>query len=141
TETPETPEEETPTDREKSFTRSEERRVGTEGAGRELTYTITDTITGDVDYDGIVITDAIPDWTTYVDGSATAGATLANGALSWTVDVPFGETRSVSFTVVLDGDLTEAASIISVATVTGDNPDTPETPEEETPTDREKSFT
>src|SRR5690606_17644868 len=97
-------------------------------AGEELTYTITVTNTGDVDYDGIVVTDAIPEHTTYVDGSATAGGQLADGELVWVLDVPFAESRSVSFTVLIDQALAGPMTIGNVARVTGENPDNPEMP-------------
>src|SRR5690606_3133704 len=42
-------------------------------AGEELTYTITVTNTGSVDYDGITVADNIPANTTYKEGSASEG--------------------------------------------------------------------
>src|SRR5690606_40713513 len=42
-------------------------------AGEELTYTITVTNTGDVDYDGITVEDNVPAGTTYKEGSASEG--------------------------------------------------------------------
>src|SRR5690606_23091618 len=92
-------------------------------AGEELTYTITVTNTGDVDYDGIAVEDNVPAGTTYKEGSASEGATVTGNTLTWTIDVPFGESREVSFTVVVADDLTDIASIRNVAKVTGDDPE------------------
>src|SRR5690606_28485500 len=75
---------------------------------------------------------AIPANTAYNAGSATGGASLNGSTLSWTVDVPFGGSRAVSFTVVVDEDLTGVDAIRNVAKVTGDDPENPENPEEET---------
>ena len=131
--TPDEPEVETPTDPEKSFTSEKSADKATVKAGEELTYTITVTNIGDVDYEGITISDEIPMNTTYKEGSASAGATLTGDELVWTVDVPFGESAAVSFTVVVDEDLTDVASIRNSAVVTGDDPNTPDEPEVETP--------
>src|SRR5690606_8225328 len=61
-------------------------------SGEVLTYSITVTNTGNIDYNGIVIHDKIPANTTFVDGSATGGAVPnSEGELEWVVDVPFGE--------------------------------------------------
>src|SRR5690606_34458580 len=138
--TPDEPEVEIPTDPVKSFESVKAADKATVGAGEELTYTITVTNTGDVDYDGITISDDVPAHTTYKDGSASTGATLDGNTLTWTVDVPFGESREVSFTVVVADDLTEVPSILNSAVVTGDDPDTPDEPEVEIPTDPVKSF-
>ncbi len=138
--TPDEPEVETPTDPVKSFRGEKTADKQSVKAGEELTYTITVTNTGDVDYDGITISDAIPANTTYKEGSANPAATLTNNVLTWTVDVPFGGSRAVSFTVVVDDDLTGVETIRNAAVVTGDDPDTPDEPEVETPTDPVKSF-
>src|SRR5690606_5594362 len=98
------------------------------GAGDELTYTITVTNTGDVDYAGIVITDKVPAHTTL--SRVADGGSVVDGELSWTVDVPFGESRSVGFTVVVDSNLTDVSSIRNVATVIGDDPDSADLPVE-----------
>ena len=139
-ETPEEPETETPTDPAKSFTAAKSADKQSVKAGEELTYTITVTNTGDVDYDGITVSDNIPANTTYKAGSASEGATVTGNTLTWAIDVPFGESREVSFTVVVAEDLTDIASIRNVAKVTGEDPGTPEEPETETPTNSGKQF-
>src|SRR5690606_7977880 len=78
----------------------------------------------------------IPDNTTYVDGSASAGATIDGDELAWSVDVPFGGETAVSFAVTVVDDLTGIAQISNIATVGGE--DTPEVP---TPTDPNPAYT
>ena len=50
-----------------------------------------------VDYKDVVITERIPEGTELV--SATAGYTLANGVLSWTVNINAAQTAEISYTV------------------------------------------
>jgi|GEM_PF-1839185 len=139
-ETPEEPETETPTDPAKSFAAAKAADKQSVKAGEELTYMITVTNTGDVDYAGITVEDDVPTGTTYKEGSASEGATVTGNTLAWTIDVPFGESRKVSFTVVVGDDLTGMESIRNVAKVTGEDPETPEEPETETPTNSGKQF-
>jgi uncharacterized repeat protein (TIGR01451 family) len=56
---------------------------GTASPGDTLTYTITVQPNVTNEDLGYTITDSIPDGLTYVDGSATNGATVTNGVLSW----------------------------------------------------------
>src|SRR5690606_24749272 len=133
-----TPPVDTPTEITKSFVAGKSADKSSVGAGDELTYTITVTNTGDVDYAGIVISDKVPAHTTL--SRVADGGVVVDGELSWTVDVPFGESRSVGFTVVVDSNLTDVSSIRNVARVIGDDPDSPDLPEEETEVESEKSF-
>src|SRR5690606_34091598 len=89
---------------------------------------------------GITVSDNIPANTTYKEGSASEGSSLSGNTLTWMIDVPFGESREVSFTVVVADDLTGIESIRNAATVTGDDPETPDEPETETPTNSGKQF-
>jgi len=50
-----------------------------------------------VDYKNVVITERIPNGTELI--SASAGYTLADGVLSWTVNIGAGETAEISYTV------------------------------------------
>ncbi len=50
-----------------------------------------------VDYKNVVITERIPEGTELI--SASAGYTLADGVLSWTVDIGAGESAKISYTV------------------------------------------
>src|SRR5690606_37002286 len=70
-----------------------------------------------------------------VEGSATTGGQFENGELRWTVDVPVGESRSVSFTVAVDAGVRGVDALVNVATVTGDDPENPARPMVITPLD------
>jgi gliding motility-associated-like protein/uncharacterized repeat protein (TIGR01451 family) len=100
-------------------------------AGEELTYTISVENKGNVDLNGVTITDAIPAGTAYIDGSASNGGNLTGNILNWTVNVPYGETLNVSFKVKVSGNLTGISQIANTATV--DDPNDPSNPEPQTP--------
>ena len=53
----------------------------------------------------VVIKDTIPEYTTYVEGSADNNGTYADGKLTWNLTVPAGETESVTFKVTVDSDI------------------------------------
>ena len=84
-------------------------------AGDILTYFITYTnYTGqDVEVD---IVDTIPAHTTYVDGSADKGGTYAGEHITWLLNVPKGESVTVSFDVKVD----EAEAIVANTAVIRD---------------------
>lgn len=64
----------------------------------KVTYTNSD------DFDGTVtITDAIPQYTEYVEGSADNNGVFAEGKLTWTFELPAGESKTVSFKVKVVG--------------------------------------
>ncbi len=67
-----------------------------------ITYVNADDLAGEV-----TITDAIPQYTTYVDGSADNGGTYADGKLTWVLELAAGESKTVSFQVkVTDTNIT-----------------------------------
>ncbi len=71
-----------------------------------LLYKVTYTNSDDFDAD-VVITDAIPQHTTYVDGSADNGGTFQDGVLTWNLKLAAGESKTVSFQVkVVDTNIT-----------------------------------
>ena len=58
---------------------------------------VVDTEYDSVNYKNVVITERIPKGTEFV--SASAGYTLTNGILSWTMDINAGQTAEISYTV------------------------------------------
>ncbi len=124
--------------------------------GDELTYTIDYTNTSD-ETETVVITDAAPTGTTYVDGSAkvyvegtevtTDGAVkVEDGTITWTVILDADESVQAIFKVTVNEE-TEGTSInnyatvvandyeIKTNTVTNDIPEDPTTPTETTTAD------
>ncbi len=68
----------------------------------KVTYTNSDDFAAEV-----TITDAIPQYTTYVDGSADNGGAYADGKLTWVLELAAGESKTVSFQVkVTDTNIT-----------------------------------
>ena len=67
----------------------------------------------------VVITDVIPDYATYVDGSADNGGVHGGGKLTWNVHLEAGESITVTFQVKVVGS---NVSIVNQATATeGEN--------------------
>src|SRR5206468_11893816 len=83
-----------------SLTKSADPPTGTAVTdGDTITYTLSYANAGNIPAD-VTITDAIPNGTTYVDGSAGDG-TLAAGTLTWARTVNAGASGSVSFAVTV----------------------------------------
>ncbi len=84
-------------------------------AGDELIYSIsyTNTFTQNAT---ITITDAIPEYTAYVEGSADNNGVYADGFITWTLDVAAGESVTVSFRVAVD-EAAEGVTVSNTATV------------------------
>jgi len=102
-----------------SFTKSVDQRYAQ--AGDALVYHLRAQNTGNGDYEGVEITDAIPTGTTYISGSATVGAVFADNALKWRIEVfrP-GEVYEFSFRVTVSPG---ASGVIrNVAVLTCENP-------------------
>ena len=70
-------------------------------AGDELTYFITYTNYNGKDVE-VDIVDTIPAHTSYVEGSASDNGTYAGGVVDWILNVPQGESVTVSFKVKVD---------------------------------------
>ena len=87
--------------------------------GDEITYTIRlENRSETKDYSNISITDKIPDNTEFV--KITGNGTNNNGNLSWTVSVPKGQTKTISYTVkVKDDNSLLDTSIVSDKTSVG----------------------
>ena len=103
--------------------------------GDELTYRITYTNATGSEAD-VTITDVIPMYTTYVDGSASNGGVYADGVITWTLKLAHGESVSVSFnvkvnedaageTVVNDADVKEGENTYKTNEVTNPIPTPP----------------
>ena len=66
---------------------------------------VGDTLTYEVKFElteacaSVVVTDTIPDHTTYVDGSADNGGTVAGGVVTWNLGAKEAGTYTVSFKV------------------------------------------
>ena len=69
--------------------------------GDTLQYTITYTNSAK-ETATITITDRIPQYTSYVEGSADNGGIYADGVITWVLDVAPGETVTVTFQVIVD---------------------------------------
>jgi len=83
-------------------------------AGDELLYTISYKNCAK-EKATVVITDAIPQHTTYVEGSADYSGVYKDGILTWNVDVEAGKTVVVSFKVKVNDD--ESATITNKAEI------------------------
>jgi len=70
--------------------------------GKELTYELTVTNTGNADATGLVIRDTVPENTTYKTGSASDGGELKSGVVTWNLEgLAMGATKKVTFIVVV----------------------------------------
>jgi uncharacterized repeat protein (TIGR01451 family) len=93
-------------------------------SGQSIGYQIVVENTGLTLARNVVIEDNIPVNTTYVNGSASPAATLANGRLSWpAIDLAPGAAYTVSFQAIVNANLTAITVITNVASVeTSDQP-------------------
>ena len=71
--------------------------------GQELSYSITYSNTSGEDV-AVTITDTIPQYTTYVDGSADNDGVYADGVITWTAELKNGESITVTFKVTVNDD-------------------------------------
>lgn len=108
--------------------------------GDTLTYTLVASATGTLDQHAVVVSDVVPDHTTYVDGSAACtgpGSCLtsydaATGTLTWVLGpMAHGTSRGVSFQVTVDtpadtGNGLPSVTIVNVGHV--HSVETPNTP-------------
>lgn len=93
----------------------------------EITYTVTVSNTGTADAKGVAVTDALPKGLEFVE--AADGGACAEGAVSWTVDVPAGKTVERTFKAKVtskSGTLSNIArAAYNGATVSSDPVSTP----------------
>lgn len=94
--------------------------------GEELTYVIKVTNSSNIDANNIKIYDSIPEGTQYVEGSISDNGTIENNNLSWKVNIAKGETKTVSFKVMVITD--EFSTINNTAKVDGENTNEVHTP-------------
>ncbi len=74
--------------------------------GDELLYKITYTNSDDFAAE-VTVTDTIPQYTAYVEGSADHGGVYADGKITWSLNLSAGESETVSFKVkVTESDVT-----------------------------------
>ncbi|WP_192349229.1 gliding motility-associated C-terminal domain-containing protein [Algoriphagus sp. Y33] len=109
--------------------------------GETVQYTIHVRNTGTVPMTDYLITDAIPAHTAYVDGS---GGVFDAGVVTFdNLDIAPGATETVSFSVLVDGNLTDVEFISNVALVKSlpEDPGTETYPplDNENPTDPDES--
>lgn len=83
-------------------------------AGKVLTYVITAANYTSVTVTGLVLTDPIPEGTTYVPGSASDGGSESGGVITWNLpDLAPDEVATRSFQVTVARDFPEAQVIFS----------------------------
>ncbi|MBN1994895.1 MAG: DUF11 domain-containing protein [Anaerolineae bacterium] len=90
--------------------------------GQRITYTLSITNEGNANATGVVVSDTLPQYTNYVNGSASAGASLAQAGNLITVDTPFlageGGVLTVSVVVTVTTPLTDGLILTNRAWVT-----------------------
>lgn len=91
--------------------------------GDTITYTLSYANAGNIAA-AFAITDEIPAGTTYVTGSAGTGV-LADGELTWDIDVPAGGSGTVSFQVTVNAGLADPSTVRNVAVLHEGDEDTP----------------
>ena len=88
---------------------------------------VGDTLTFEVKFElteacaSVVVTDTIPDHTTYVDGSADNGGTVADGVVTWNLGAKEAGTYTVSFKVTVDESAVTVNAINNTASISVDD--------------------
>ncbi|MEH6586204.1 MAG: hypothetical protein V7720_06580 [Halioglobus sp.] len=89
--------------------------------GEEITFTLTFENVGNAIAESVIISDPIPDNTTYVEGSASDDGKIVDGVVSWSFPSLFPGTRGdVSFTVLTDTPLSNGTTIDNLASIEAD---------------------
>ena len=93
--------------------------------GDTLTYDIWLVNSGEMDTEGLDLTDAIPDGTVYVDsslswsGAGQAAYNSSQNAITWTGILTAGASVHISYQVTVDPDARESFDVVNVAEVSG----------------------
>ena len=107
--------------------------------GDLLTYTLTAKATGDITQHDVVVTDSVPDGTTFKSADCASPCTwsISAGVVTWSLgDIAAGDSESMTFSVTVDGpgaDGTVATEIPNLGHVK--STETPRTPSNRVVTD------
>ena len=87
--------------------------------GQAIHYALTlDNTTGTIDYTGLAVVDALPEGMA-MEGDAPAGATLADGELTWTVgSLPAGERATLNYAAVISPGAEDGEEFVNEAALT-----------------------
>ena len=90
--------------------------------GSAIVYTVTVSNTGTAPAANAVVTAPIPDFSSYLAGSASSNATFDGSALSWPLgDLAAGATSTLTFTVTISPNAVHQQTITASAQVHDDN--------------------
>lgn len=84
--------------------------------GGQITYTLSVVNTGQVDAEGVAVSDALPAGSSFV--MASDGGTCENGTVSWMLDIPVGQQKDV--TVIVDAPDSSGSMMNTAQAVLGD---------------------
>ena len=97
--------------------------------GQQIDYSLHYANSGTLDAHNVVITDAIPDGTSYVVGSASSSTPstigVSGNTVTFTLDVAAGTSGTAMFSVKVDADAISGSIIDNVAHITFNGNDTP----------------
>ncbi len=86
--------------------------------GQTITYTITTTNTGVIPSEKVIITDTIPEGTTFVADSLSSGANMVDTTISIAIEsLKPGETLTLSFKVTVNKDVKKGTVIKNIGSV------------------------
>ena len=83
--------------------------------GSTIDYTVTVGNTGDVAITNAAVTDILPAHVTVMAGTISDGAVLADGVITWHVDLAPGATHTFTYEVTVDGDAPQNGVLVNTA--------------------------